>query len=203
MPKKMPSYSPEFRLEAVRLLRSSGRPVPQLAGELGVSPQTLRNWAVQLDVDQGKAEGLTTPEREELRRLASREPDPGRGARDPKKSGGLFRAGVRGDAVSVFRFVDAEKASHSIVTLCRVLEVSRSGYHAWARRPVSPRALEDLRLTERIQELHGLRRGVYGSPRIWSDLRVDDGEKLGRKRVERLMRLAGLSGLITKKSKQP
>lgn len=66
---KIPSYSPEFRLEAVRLLRSSGRSVAQLAKELGVSQQTLRNWSVQLAVDQGKAEGLTSPEREELRRL--------------------------------------------------------------------------------------------------------------------------------------
>ena len=66
---KIPPYSQEFRLEAVRLLRSSGRSVRQLAAELGVSQQTLRNWSVQLDVDQGKAEGLTTPEREELRRL--------------------------------------------------------------------------------------------------------------------------------------
>ena len=66
---KIPPYSPEFRLEAVRLLRSSDRSVPQLARELGVSPQTLRNWSVQLQVDEGKAEGLTSPEREELRRL--------------------------------------------------------------------------------------------------------------------------------------
>src|ERR1700720_1196996 len=66
---KIPPYSQEFRLEAVRLLRSSGRSVRQLADELGVSQQTLRNWSVQLDVDQGKSEGLTTGEREELRRL--------------------------------------------------------------------------------------------------------------------------------------
>ena len=66
---KIPPYSLEFRVEAVRLLRSSDRSVPQLARELGVSPQSLRNWSVQLDVDQGKAEGLTSPEREELRRL--------------------------------------------------------------------------------------------------------------------------------------
>jgi transposase len=58
-----------FRLEAVRLLRSSGRSVPQLARELGCSPQSPRNWARQLDVDEGRAEGLTADEREELRRL--------------------------------------------------------------------------------------------------------------------------------------
>jgi transposase len=64
-----PPYSLEFRREAVRLLRTSGRSVPQLARELGCSPQSLRNWSRRLDVDAGKAEGLTSDEREELRRL--------------------------------------------------------------------------------------------------------------------------------------
>jgi putative transposase len=103
--------------------------------------------------------------------------------------------------VSAFRFIAAEKANHAITTLCRVLEVSTSGYHAWARRKPGPRALEDARLTARIRELHAKRRGVYGSPRIWSDLVLDDGERIGRKRVERLMRQAGLSGLVPKKWK--
>ena len=103
--------------------------------------------------------------------------------------------------MTVFGFVLARKAEHSIKLMCRVLEVSRSGYHAWAARSPSPRTVEDARLTARIRDLHTLRRKVYGSPRIWADLVVDDGERIGRKRVERLMRLAGLSGLITKKYK--
>ena len=103
--------------------------------------------------------------------------------------------------MTVFGFVLARKAEHSIALMCRVLEVSRSGYHAWASRSPSPRAVEDARLTARIRELHAKRREVYGSPRIWADLVIDDGERIGRKRVERLMRHAGLSGLITKKYK--
>ena len=66
---KIPPYSLEFRQEAVRLLRSSGRTVPQLAAELGVSRQSLRNWSRQLAVDEGNAPGLSSEEREELRRL--------------------------------------------------------------------------------------------------------------------------------------
>ena len=66
---KTPPYSKEFREEAVRLLRTSGRSIPQLARELGCSPQSLRNWANQIDVDDGKVAGLTSDERDELRRL--------------------------------------------------------------------------------------------------------------------------------------
>ena len=62
-------YPLEFRREAVELLRRSGKSVPRLAAELGVSPQSLRNWARQIDVDEGRAEGLSSDEREELRRL--------------------------------------------------------------------------------------------------------------------------------------
>jgi transposase len=68
MPRIEP-YSLEFRQEAVRLLRTSGRSVPQLADELGISPQSLRNWTRQLAVDEGTQPGLTSDERDELRRL--------------------------------------------------------------------------------------------------------------------------------------
>jgi putative transposase len=99
----------------------------------------------------------------------------------------------------IFGFVDVEKARHSISTLCRVLGVSRSGYHAWVTRLPSARALEDGRLTERIREVHRANRKVYGSPRIHAELVLADGERIGRKRVERLMRQAGVTGMVRRK----
>ncbi|HZQ63787.1 MAG TPA: transposase [Gaiellaceae bacterium] len=63
-------YPPEFRREAVRLLETSGRSIPQVAAELGVSGESLRNWLKQDQLDRGERDdGLTSDEREELRRL--------------------------------------------------------------------------------------------------------------------------------------
>jgi putative transposase len=73
------------------------------------------------------------------------------------------------------------------------------GFHAWARREPSARTLEDERLTGRIREIHKDNRKVYGSPRIHAELRLGDGVRVGRKRVERLMREAGISALQQRK----
>ena len=98
----------------------------------------------------------------------------------------------------MFRFIAAERAGHSVKTLCRVLGVSRSGFHAWVSRPPSPRELADRALLERVRQLHVASRRTYGSPRIYRDLRAD-GVAVGRKRVERLMRTDGLSGTVKRR----
>lgn len=70
MPRTRPPYPPEFRAEAVRLTRESGKPGSQIARDLGVSYESLRHWVKQADLDAGRrTDGLTTAEREELRRL--------------------------------------------------------------------------------------------------------------------------------------
>jgi transposase len=70
MSSSRPPYPPEFRREAAELVRGSGRSIPQIASELGVSAQTLRNWVKQQELDAGeRRDGLTSDEREELRRL--------------------------------------------------------------------------------------------------------------------------------------
>jgi putative transposase len=101
--------------------------------------------------------------------------------------------------VSTYRFISAEKARTPVSMACRWLGVSRSGYYAWATRAPSQRALTDAWLTERIRAVHEAHRGVYGAPRIHADLRLAHGVRVSRKRVERLMRAAGISGLVRRK----
>jgi putative transposase len=78
--------------------------------------------------------------------------------------------------------------------MCRVLEVSTSGYYAWRKRPASRRAQEDAVLLRRIRTIHEASRQSYGVPRVYRELR-EDGVEVGRDRVARLMRQAGLRGI--------
>lgn len=93
--------------------------------------------------------------------------------------------------MSLFRFVDAERAHLPVALLCRMLGVSRSGYYDWKGRPPSKRNRGDAALTETIREIHERSRQTYGSPRVHAELRAL-GTRCGRKRVERLMRKTGL-----------
>ena len=95
--------------------------------------------------------------------------------------------------MTVFRFIEAEQAEFPISLSAGLLGVSRSGFHAWRRRPPSDRELTDAWLTEKIKKIHSGSRGTYGSPRVHAELRRQ-GIRIGRKRVERLMRAADLSG---------
>ncbi len=96
--------------------------------------------------------------------------------------------------------IEAEKASGVPVSMaCELLGVSRSGFHKWQRRAPSDRALSDAWLLEKIKAIHAENREVYGAPRVHAELRMRDGIRVGRKRVERLMRQAGLSGLVARK----
>ncbi len=94
--------------------------------------------------------------------------------------------------MSVYRFISAEKARTPVSVCCELLGVSRSGFYDWQRRPPSDRALSDAWLVERIKAIHAANRGVYGARRIHAELRLADGVRVGRKRVERLMRQTGI-----------
>jgi transposase len=69
VPPTRPPYPLEFKEEAIRLMRSSVKPLAQISRELDVSEQTLRNWRKQEEIEEGERQGLTTDEKEELGRL--------------------------------------------------------------------------------------------------------------------------------------
>ena len=95
--------------------------------------------------------------------------------------------------MSRYRFIEVEKVNHAVRTLCRVLKVSRAAYYDWSDQPLSDRAQADVQLTARIAAIHARSRHTYGAPRVHAELHAC-GERLGRKRVARLMRLAGIKG---------
>lgn len=90
-----------------------------------------------------------------------------------------------------YAWIDAQRLYHAVETLCRVLMVSRAGYYAWRRRPKSQRAVLNEELLKRIHAQFLERKRRYGSPRIRDDLR-EEGLQVGKHRVARLMRNAGL-----------
>jgi transposase InsO family protein len=90
-----------------------------------------------------------------------------------------------------FAFIAAEKALYPVRVLCEVLDVTRSGYYAWVDRPASPKKMADAQLLLEIKAALARGRSAYGSPRIHRELRAH-GIRVGKKRIERLMRENGL-----------
>ena len=95
--------------------------------------------------------------------------------------------------------IAAEKTNYPVAVMCRVLNVSRTGFHNWERRAPSDRTLTDAWLTEKIKQIHDTSRGVYGAPRIHAELRMEHDIRIGQKRVARLMKAAGIAGVRPRK----
>jgi transposase InsO family protein len=99
-----------------------------------------------------------------------------------------------------YRFISAHRGTFKVGRMCTLLNVSRSGYYAWLKRPESPRSRENRALETKIRALHAASHGIYGSPKIHLDL-IDDGVRCGKNRVARIMRKAGIRSRRTKKFK--
>jgi len=99
-----------------------------------------------------------------------------------------------------FRFIAAEKAHHPISLLCRCLRVTRSGFYAWQGRPASAHVAHDRRLRHLVRTSFEESRHRYGSPRVHRDL-LEQGIRVSRKRVIRLMQEEGLKARVRKRFK--
>ncbi|MFC1611460.1 IS3 family transposase [Myxococcota bacterium] len=189
--RKRRRFTKEFRAEAVKLALESNKTAAEVARDLGVSGKSLRDWIKQHEIDRGKGPvgALTTEEKQELARLRRENRELRMERENIKKSDGLLRQGKS----MRFTFIDAERASFPVTTLCRVLQVTRNGFYAWLKRPESRRRRRDRQLAVKIKAFHQASRGTYGSPRIYDDLK-EEGESVSKKRVARIMRENGVSG---------
>lgn len=101
----------------------------------------------------------------------------------------------------MYRLIDEESQRQPVSRLCRTLGVTRSGFYDWRRQPLSDRALADWLLTEQIRGIFDESEQTYGSPRMFKELKLGRGLRIGEKRIARLMRQAGLVSIHTKKRK--
>lgn len=99
-----------------------------------------------------------------------------------------------------FQFISDHRETFKVGRMCNVFNVSRSGYYAWVNRSESPRSIENRALKVKIRVLHAASHGIYGSPKIYLDLK-DEGIHCGKNRVARIMKEAGLHSRAKKKFK--
>ncbi len=93
-----------------------------------------------------------------------------------------------------YQFINEHRHCFGVLTMCRVLQASKSGFYQWLDKPLSNRALEDRRLLELIRASYSASSGIYGSPRVFLDLR-EVGESCGVHRVARIMKTHGIKAL--------
>ena len=197
------NYPVELRERAVRLYRESEpRPViRRLAEQLNVHLEAVRNWIRQAEADLGDSVDWPKTEMiEENRRLKRENSEHAEGERGLAGGQRLFRGRDRPEPEAVMSFVDTHDFPVGLVL--RVLDIAASTYYEWRARRTAPskRAREDAELLGLIDEIRGEHEfaATYGSPRVWLELRRR-GVKVGRKRVERNMRVNGRRGAYLRK----
>ena len=164
MPRTRTPYSLEFRQQILELVRT-GRTPNELASEFEPSGETIRQWVKQAELDAGeRQDGLTTDEKAEIAQLR-REVKRLKQEQEILKNRCLVRSRNGPRSAEIFQFIKANRSDYPIQTMCRVLEVSRSGSYAWLKRPPSQRTKEDEKLTNRIRTIYNpFQEHLWGSP---------------------------------------
>ncbi|MFE9099041.1 IS3 family transposase [Streptomyces sp. NPDC007264] len=197
----MKNYPPQFKADAVALYQS--RPeatIRQVAVDLGINPETFRNWvrAAGASRPRGRRAEVPTepPTPLEAENAALRKK-----VRELEEEREILRKAAkyfgRGDAlVNRFQFVADHQRRYGVKRLYTILGIARSSFYYW-RRTAADRAARqeaDARLATRIRAVHRESDGTYGVPRITAELR-EAGERINHKRIARVMRGAGLTGV--------
>ncbi|MEU9930466.1 IS3 family transposase [Streptomyces anulatus] len=198
----MKNYPPQFKADAVALYES--RPeatIRSVAADLGINPETLRNWVRAAGVSRPRGRRTQEPAQPpaplEAENAALRKK-----VRELEEEREILRKAAKyfagGDAlVNRFQCVADLQRRHGVKRLCSILGVSRSSFYYWRRTAAdrAARQVTDARLAARIRAVHQESDGTYGAPRITAELREENGEAVNHKRVARIIRASGIEGV--------
>ncbi|MFD7714226.1 IS3 family transposase [Streptomyces sp. NPDC059786] len=204
-------YPDELRERATRLAIEArkdpaGRAgaIKRIADQLDVHPEALRGWVKRAEIDSGVVPGTTSSEAARIAELEREVKELRRANAILKSASGFLRRGAGPSTAMKVAYIDQYKETFGVQPICDVLAetdapIAPSTYYAAHSRPPSARSLRDERLTEEIRRIHADNFGVYGARKIHAAL-VREGVEVARCTVERLMRAAGLRGVIRAKS---
>ncbi|WP_331741101.1 IS3 family transposase (plasmid) [Streptomyces sp. NBC_01023] len=198
----MKNYPPQFKVDAVALYES--RPeatIRSVAADLGINPETLRNWVRAAGVSRPRGRRTQEPSQPpaplEAENAALRKK-----VRELEEEREILRKAAKyfagGDAlVNRFQRVADLQRRYGVKRLCSILGVSRSSFYYWRRTATdrAARQVADARLAARIRAVHQESDGTYGAPRITAELREENGAAVNHKRVARIMRESGIEGV--------
>jgi transposase-like protein len=193
-PRTIARYSEQFKATAVRLSQLPGVQVQDVAASLYIHPFMLSRWRKQaregsIVTKAVKLDPQVAAELKELRKL-KKEHARLQMEHDLLKKSHRLHFSSKGE---VFAFIEHSEGAYPIRVMCRLYDVSVSGYYAWKLRRPSARSIEDARLERQIRQVHEDSRHTYGSPRVHVALRRQ-GEVASKRRVERIMRERGIRG---------
>ncbi|WP_244101062.1 IS3 family transposase [Burkholderia gladioli] len=205
--KVQPKYSAEMRARAVRMVfghlreyESEWAAISSIAAKVGCTPETLRKWVRQDQKDRGQRAGATTAELERLKELERENRELRQVNEILRKASAYFApGGARPPIEMMVSFIDEQRASHGVESICRVLPIAPSTYFRRADQRADPakqsaRARRDAELRPEIQRVYDANFKVYGADKVWKQLKRE-GIEVARCTVERLMRQLGLEGV--------
>ncbi|MEE8406024.1 MAG: IS3 family transposase [Acidimicrobiia bacterium] len=194
-------YSPEEKGQAVRLVRqlrkeigTSQGTVKRVADQLGYGVESVRLWVRQAGVDSGDAAGISTADREKMKRLEQENRELRRANEILKRASGFLRGGARPPTEVMTKFIDENRDDFGVEPICETLQVASSTYYDNKKRPLSARAIRDAVMMPILLAIWISNRKVYGAHKLWKAARRA-GHDIGRDQTARLMRRLDIRGV--------